>query len=408
MESIFNSLKALITPELVSLASSKLEESESKISATIPSIFASLLGVLLKKGNSPQLKNILDEAGNLNILSDLGAICGETPTHDQQKISDDFLQHLLGDKASDFTNAIAADKGTSKVVTNRLISIVAPIISGFLGNKLKHENWSMPTLLNHIEAEKDQFISWIPSDLKKSFGIFSSPGQNNNQPQQQPKKSNGWIMWLILIILLLLLLFWWRSCRNRPVDGYIEEESITMISPAPSDNAADKAKDQATAGNETATVLELPDGTKLPEAYAGGVEDKIIKFLESDKYKNATDDDLKKIWFDLDKIKFEFGSTTKLVDGYQNQLKNIEAILHYFKDTKIEIGAFADKKGSDDINQTISEERAETFENILEENGLGSQVAKLKGFGKDYAKHLENEPDKARAEDRHIALRFVR
>lgn len=403
MEQIFNSLKTLITPELVSLASSKLEESESKISSTVPSIFASLLGVILKKGNSPQLKNILDEAGNLNILSDLGAICGETPTHDQQKIGDDFLQHLLGDKATDFTNAIAADKGVSKVAVNRLVSIVAPIIAGFLGNKLKHENWSMPTLLKNIEAEKDQFINWIPSDLKKSFGIFLSPGQSNNVVEK-PKKKNGWIMWLILILLLLLLLFWWRSCRNRPANGYVEEESVTMISPAPTDNTTK----QVAANNETAAVLELPDGTKLMQAYAGGVEDKIIKFLESDKYKNATEDDLKKMWFDLDKVKFEFGSTTNLIDGYQNQLKNIEAILHYFKNAKVEIGGFADKKGTDDVNQTISEERAETFENILEKNGLGSQVVRLKGFGKEYAKHLASEPDKVRAEDRHIALRFVK
>lgn len=404
MEQIFNSLKSLITPELVSLASSKLEESESKISSTVPSIFASLLGVILKKGNSPQLKNILDEAGNLNILSDLGAICGETPTHDQQKIGDDFLQHLLGDKATDFTNAIAADKGVTKVAVNRLVSIVAPIIAGFLGNKLKHENWSMPTLLKNIEAEKDQFINWIPSDLKKSFGIFLSPGQANNTTDEQPKKKNGWIMWLILILLLLLLLFWWRSCRNRPANGYVEEESITMISPTPTDNTTN----QAAANNETAAIVELPDGTKLMQASAGGVEDKIIKFLESDKYKNATDDDLKKMWFDLDKIKFEFGSATNLVDGYQNQLKNIEAILHYFKNAKVEIGGFADKKGTDDVNQTISEERAETFENILEKNGLGSQVVKLKGFGEEYAKHLASEPDKVRAEDRHIALRFVK
>lgn len=405
MEQIFNSLKTLITPELVSLASSKLEESESKISSTVPSIFASLLGVILKKGNSPQLKNILDEAGNLNILSDLGAICGETPTHDQQKIGDDFLQHLLGDKATDFTNAIAADKSVSKVAVNRLVSIVAPIIAGFLGNKLKHENWSMPTLLKNIEAEKDQFINWIPSDLKKSFGIFLSPGQANNAIDKQPKKKNGWIMWLLLILLLLLLLFWWRSCRNMPAN--VEQESVTMISPAPTDNAANTTN-QATANNETAAVLELPNGTKLMQAYAGGVEDKIIKFLESDKYKNATDDDLKKMWFDLDKVKFEFGSTTKLIDGYQNQLKNIEAILKYFKDAKVDVGGFADKKGSEDVNMEISKERAETFESMLEKAGLGSQMAKTQGFGEEYAKHLASEPDKVRAEDRHIALRFVK
>lgn len=409
MEQIFNSLKTLITPELVSLASSKLEENGSKISSTIPSIYASLLGIILKKGNSPQLKNILDEAGNLNTLSDLGSICGETPTRDQQKVGDDFLQHLLGDKAVDFTNAIAADKGTSKVVTNRLVSMVAPIIAGFLGNKLTHGNWSMPTLLKHLDAEKDQYINWIPSDLKKTFGLFSLSGHTTTpSKEKQTKKNNGWIMWLILILLLLLLLFWWRSCKSKPANEYIEKESATMISPA----AEDKTMQTNNASQSTTTnqdgVLSLPDGTKLVQASAGGVEDKIIQFLTSDKYKNATDDDLKKVWFDLDKAKFEFGSTNKLKDGYQNQLNNIVAILKYYKDAKIDIGGFADKKGPEDVNLTISQERAKTYESLLDKAGIGSQVVKREGFGEEYAKHLESESNDMRAEDRHVALRFIK
>lgn len=187
----------------------------------------------------------------------------------------------------------------------------------------------------------------------------------------------------------------------------VEQESVTMISPAPIDNAANTTN-QATANNESAAVLELPNGTKLMQAYAGGVEDKIIKFLESDKYKNATNDDLKKMWFDLDKVKFEFGSTTNLIDGYQNQLKNIEAILKHYKDAKVDVGGFADKKGSEDVNMEISKERAQTFESMLEKAGLGKQLAKTQGFGDEYAKHLASESDKVRAEDRHIALRFVK
>lgn len=401
MEQIFNSLKALITPELLSVASRKLEESESKISATIPSIYAGLLAIILKKGNSPQLKNLLDEAGNLDILADADMACSETPTIEQQRIGDEFLQHLLGDKAADFTNAIASDKGVSKVVTNRLVSIVAPLVAGFLGNKLKNDRWSMPTLLNHIDAEKEQFINLIPTDLKKSFGVFlSSLGQATHHTDKKTKKSSNWLMWLILLLLLLLALFWWRSCRNRPVEVY-EEETITSVMPA------DKTAEQPPVSNET-SVITLPNGVALQNAYAGDVEDKIIKFLESDKYKNATDNDLKKIWFDLNNIDFEYGSTTKLKDGYQDQLKNIIAILGYFKEAKIDIGGFADKKGPEDVNLKISKERAKTFESLLEKGGINTQIAKTEGFGEEYAKHLESEPDNVRAEDRHIALRFVK
>lgn len=405
MEQIFNSLKTFITPELLSVASNKLEESESKISATIPSIYAGLLAVLLKKGNSPQLKNIFDEAGNLDILSDADMACGETPTPDQQRIGDEFLQHLLGDKAADFTNAIAADKNITKVATNRLVSIIAPLFTGLLGKMIKSNKWSMPTLLNNIEAEKSQFIGYIPDALKKSFGVFlSSSGQANQFAQNKPKKNNNWIMWLILILLLLLALFWWRSCRNRPVELY-QEETITTVAPA-NDNANRPA---STNNNATASMVTLPNGTALQNAQKGGVEDEIIKFLESDKYKNATDNDLKNVWFDLDKINFEFDSTDKLKAGYQDQLNNIIAILKNYPNAKVDIGGLADKKGTEDVNLEISEERAKTFETLLEKAGItSSQIVKTEGFGEEYAKYLASAPDNVRAKDRHITLRFVK
>lgn len=404
MEQIFNSLKTLITPELLSVASNKLEESESKISNTIPSIYAGLLAVLLKKGNSPQLKNIFDEAGNLNILEDADLACGETPTTDQQRIGDEFLQHLLGDKAADFTNAIAGDKGISKVAINRLISIIAPLFTGFLGNKIKSKNWSIPTLLNNIEAEKSQFVGYIPEALKKSFGVFlSSSGQSSHYPETKSKKNNSWIMWLILILLLLLALFWWRSCKNHPVELY-QEETVTTIAPA-NDNAD---RQSSTTNAATTSTVTLPNGTALQNAQSGGVEDEIIKFLESDKYKNATDNELKNNWFDLDKIAFEFDRTDKIKEGYQDQLNNIIAILKNYPNTKVVVGGFADRKGTEDVNLEISEERAKYFQSLLEKAGLGSKIDNTKGFGDEYAKYLASAPDNVRAKDRHIALRFVK
>ena len=157
MAQVFDSLKALMNTERITRASRVVEEKESNVSTASSAIIASFLGVILKKGNTPQLRNILDQAGNLDILSDIGNICDEKATGEQLKIGDDFTQHLLGDKAADFTAPIAAKAGISKPATNRLISMIAPIIAGYLGNKMVRDKWCFNKICTEIENEKNGF-----------------------------------------------------------------------------------------------------------------------------------------------------------------------------------------------------------------------------------------------------------
>lgn len=413
-----DSLKSLISPEMITKASSLLGEKESNVSAAGSSIFAGFMATLLKYGNTSQLKNILDEAGNLDILSGLKNIFEEKQSQDQQKVGDDFLQHLVGDKAADFSDAIAKHAGISKVATNRLVSMLAPVFAGFFGNKIAKDNMSMADLRDEIKKQKNSFIALLPADLIRSFDLNSvlhneketiaaaaptatkltSPA---TPPVEEKKKGNGWIKWLLLLALLLLLFFWWRSCENAKKDVYVEEAVVTeTVTPAESTS-------EQTSTDKASTELTLPDGTRL-QAYKGGIEDEMIKFLQSDEYKKASNDDLKKKWFVFDNIAFDFGSTTELQEGSKVQLSNIAAILKNFKDAKVEIDGFADKKGSEASNLKISRERAGTIKSLLEKAGVGSQIAKTEGFGEQYAKHSETESDQARAEDREIALRFVK
>ncbi len=220
----YDSIRTLMNLELICKTPAIIEEKDSDVSTAISSIIAGLFGILLKNGNTQQIKNILEEAGTLDILSDIGNICGDTPTADQQRIGDDLLEHLLGDRAADFTLPIADHSHVSKVAANSLISMVAPIVAGYLGNKLVKEHWNMSNLLDEIGKQKDSFLKHIPSSLIRSFDLSSvleKAGSDYNKKEDysktnkaKKKKNNTWIIWLVLI-LLVLVIFFWRSCSKQ-------------------------------------------------------------------------------------------------------------------------------------------------------------------------------------------------
>lgn len=388
----------------------KINKKDGNVSTATSSIIASFLAVLAKNGNTQQMRNLLEQAGNLDILSNIGNICDDKASKDQQRIGDEFTQQLLGDKAADFTAPIANKACISKVATNRLISIIAPVIAGFLGNRIVNENGSLNKILGEIENQKSSFASYIPAELLNSFGLSSwvtnrkvddTVKKEYVTTEPEKKKGKGWLTWLILILLLLLLLFLWRSCRhNRTNDMYYEPVEVT-------DTVTTTIEPVNTAYSRNMTELTLPNGVRL-HAYEGGIEEEILDFLNSDNFADASDDELREHWFEFDNINFKYGSSTELMGDSQEQLDNIASILKYYKNAKIKIAGFADRRGSEEANMALSQERAKTIEAMLDKAGVGAQVVKTEGYGEEYAVYSENAPDSERREDRDIALRFVR
>lgn len=407
MTQFYDALKALISPAMVTRASTLLNEKESDLNKATSSIISSFLGVLLKKGNSPQIREILEEAGNLNILAEIKDLWMNDLTKDQQRLGDNFTQQLLGDKAADFTDPIASQAGISQVATNKLVAMIAPIVTGYLGNKMVQENFSLHGIIREIDKEKSKFSSLIPSALVRTFGlsdVLSNDGATTVNQREEKKGGLGWLKWLILIVALLLLFLWWKSCQEDKSEVIAYSETVTTRDTVPQNNTRSNATSDT---QREKYEITLPNGVKI-QAYKGGVEDKMINFLNSDEYKNATDEQLKEKWFEFDDLAFEFGSPTELQSKSQTQLDNIAAILKSYKDAKIRIGGFADKVGTEKTNMEISKERAKTIETMLDKKGIGNQIVKTEGFGDEYAKHSPQESNEKRAEDRDIALRFVK
>jgi uncharacterized protein YidB (DUF937 family)/outer membrane protein OmpA-like peptidoglycan-associated protein len=161
-----------------------------------------------------------------------------------------------------------------------------------------------------------------------------------------------------------------------------------------------------TGADRKLTEVSLPNGTKL-EAYPNGIEDQLIKFIQSAEYKNGTAETLKDKWFDFDDLNFKFG-TTELVPESQRQLNNIVAILKAFPDVKIKIGGYTDKKGDDAANKKLSDNRAKAVKAALDKAGVGAQVPEAEGYGEEFAKVPETADDKAREADRKTSVRLLK
>jgi uncharacterized protein YidB (DUF937 family)/outer membrane protein OmpA-like peptidoglycan-associated protein len=151
--------------------------------------------------------------------------------------------------------------------------------------------------------------------------------------------------------------------------------------------------------------VTLPDGTKL-QAYPGGIEDQLVKFISSD-YKTADEAALKDKWFNFDDLNFEH-ATTKLTPESKRQLDNIVAILKAFPDVKIKIGGYTDKTGDDAANLKLSDSRAKAVQDALKAAGVGAQVPEAEGYGEQFATVDEGASDEARAVDRKTAIRLLK
>lgn len=217
-------------------------------------------------------------------------------------------------------------------------------------------------------------------DGEFQFVLKTSDGENILRSEGYTTKEN-----CKMILALLLLFLLWRSCSPKTIPVDVPKASI----------------------ERSLTELSLPNGVKL-NAYKGGIEDQIIRFLQSKEYENATEDDLRDKWFNFDNIEFKFGSGTELMEGSQAQLTNVVQILNYFSDAKVKIGGYTDRVGSEEANLKVSQDRAETIKRILENAGVRSQVVSAEGYGDQFAKHSKDAPDSERAEDRIMALRFVK
>jgi outer membrane protein OmpA-like peptidoglycan-associated protein/uncharacterized protein YidB (DUF937 family) len=214
-----------------------------------------------------------------------------------------------------------------------------------------------------------------------------------------------WLLPLLLLGLLLALGYFFCGKGAAPANTNTNMNKPANVNTNVNTNA-NMNVNAAPAGEKKLTEVVLPNGVKL-QAFPGGIEDQLIKFIQSDEYKNGTEESLKSKWFSFDDLNFVFGKT-ELTPESKRQLDNITAILKAFPDVKMKIGGYTDKKGDDAGNLKLSDSRAKAVKSALDKAGVGAQVPQAEGYGETQATVAETESDEARKVDRKTAVRLIK
>ena len=429
---ILNTVKSYFTAEVTNKLGANMGESPDAISRgldlTIPTVLLGLQGK-----TSDGLQNILQSGRQLLSSFDMNDLFGNyfgTPagTDNSKYETQNLLTSIFGERLPGIISSIASYLGMRNESIAGLMGATLP--AALAGITHNGSNWDLESISSTLNANRSGFAAALPTGL--GLGTFGSSFAEADEPVHTPppvtvpndrpspveqpstvehtipparpvaahapvtpveeeRKGAGWWWLLIPLILLGLWLFFGKGCENK-------DEVVLRDTTATTD--IDTSQMQVPADREFVDVT-LPDGNTL-KAYPAGIEEQLIAFLQSD-YKNMSDSELENKWFDFDNLNFETNTAIVTEDSRQ-QLENIAAILRMFPDAKIKIGGYTDRTGDENINEKISEERAEAVKKFLEEKGLGTQVIDAEGYGSEFATVAAEASDAERAVDRRVSV----
>ena len=434
MAKIYESIMSLVKPGRVATAATTLEENEHKVSAGADIILPSLLAMMLKKGDTPEIEEVFKQGKKIKAWENYDRIWQGSGVDEHLNLGERMENRLLSSYNPKFNTDVGHKVGLRAGHADRLTNWVAGTIAAWVSQQVAGGK-SYKSLLAGLAEEKPALRKDIPADivhdlgLAHTLGIHTEPHKAAPHPSttpQQPaaaalnrdpvmihtperkKSSLGWLWWLLGILALILIIFWCvRACGGRRV--------------APSDvPPTEQVAPAAGVGDSTTVVSEvheaphfegvpmtLPDGTKIT-MYKGHLEDAVKAYIESDKFKNGSEADLRSVWFEFTDIDFEHNRATELMTGSPERLMVLVDALKAHSEIKIKIGAFGDKTGSRSANYAISEARAETIRQTLVQSGFPAANISIEGFGKEFASAPATAPDTERAPDRDIAMRFTK
>ncbi|HSZ34098.1 MAG TPA: OmpA family protein [Puia sp.] len=203
-------------------------------------------------------------------------------------------------------------------------------------------------------------------------------------------QGNRWMRTVIIVSVLMTILFYLVKGCNGADSVTSDEDMITK--------KADTTPAVVIPPARESMKVKLPDGKEL-EAYRGGIEERLVTFLDDPAGKPGKD-----VWFDFDNLNFKLGSAD-ITDSSMIQIHNIVAILNAFPKVKVKIGGYTDKTGDSLSNLKLSQNRAEATYSALKSGGANiSQLLGAEGYGSEYAKAAADAPDEERRKDRRISV----
>jgi len=162
---------------------------------------------------------------------------------------------------------------------------------------------------------------------------------------------------------------------------------------------AARAKAEEEAANARAKAAEAQHAAQASEADAAATREKLRAQLNSVL---QTTESARGLIVNMSDVLFDTGKYT-LKPGTQVSLAKVATILELYPGLKVQVEGYTDSVGGDEYNQKLSENRANTVDQFLTQNGVPQTNVSAAGFGKNKPV-ADNSTPTGRAQNRRVNL----
>ena len=385
--SLLDSIRAYLTPELISGASSAVREPESAtrtaLNTSVPSVLAGLTHLSSSPEGVSKLGNLVRDGAFAPVADNASTLFGGgTPTTNMMSAGQQLLGNIFGENSSSVTDMLARNSGIRSSSASSLMGMTAPLVLGVIGKYASSQGLNASGIASLLRGQKESIFGALPAGMSQLIGLAGPrvvpPSTNNYRDtstavRDVPKQtysaaptvpsaagSKKWL-WIALIALAALLL--WMFARGRGPNGSL-------------------------------TRLSLPNGTSIsvPE---GSLNYNLASYLGSQAQ------DVPRT-FVFDHLNFQTASTELTPDSVQS-VGDLTAILKAYPNAHVTLTGHTDNTGDVDANQRLSVDRANAVKAMLVSGGVPSDRISTAGYGQSRP-IAGNDTDEGRTRNRRIEL----
>jgi outer membrane protein OmpA-like peptidoglycan-associated protein len=419
----FNLVEAannLIAGELVDKAGSFLGESETGVRKALTGIVPAVLGGLATKSSTGAGADAVFRMVNeqSQAQAEPAGFFGNDNTSLLNKGAA-LLGNIFGDKVSSLAGLLSGFSGIRPPSASSLLSIVAPIIVGFLGKHASSNHLNASGLSNLLSSQKENINHAVPSGLnlesiieKPSLAghVATHAAPASHYSEEVADTAGSAIKWLLPVLLLVLLAAAaWYLYSGK--DSKSESETTSTMAETTVKEQPAAVAEQAPAGRVDTSgnyiydlgkmiTIDLPNGAGALTVGENSTENRLYKFLSDPAAKIDT---VKGNWFEFTNVRFLTGGT-KVDSASSNQLKNVVAISKAFPAASFKLGGYTDNVGDAVFNTTLSQKRADAVAAELKKMGASAKaITGAKGYGPQYPIG-DNGTTEGKAMNRRVAI----
>jgi outer membrane protein OmpA-like peptidoglycan-associated protein len=394
MATILDSLRSLVTPDLLAQAATALGESQGNVSRGLEAAFPAILAGLLSKSNDTgAMRQIMELLGDPSLDSNLvrnpasmvsGAGLAKSPIVD---LGQRFLSALFGPQMGSIAGALASQAGIKSQSASTLLGLAAPLVMSVLGDRVRRDGLNAAGLTNLLASQKESILREAPAGLAGLLGLGAPSRMPIGDTYTAPERSRSWWPAAALVGLVALAGLW----------GWLRRPTPQQTAQAPANQVATRSvTDVPDVG---AFTKRLPTNFEL-RAPATGIEKQVVVFIEDP----ARGVDVP-TWFNFDRLLFETGSA-QLKPESREQLRNVAEILKAYPKVKAKVGGYTDNVGDPAANMKLSQDRATNVMTELVVLGVAADRLSAEGYGEQNPV-ADNSTEAGRQQNRRIALRVT-